>query len=50
MAICWERTVPLAFHVCCFYSSAVLTVGVPFPFGVYESRDPVPDSETLPFF
>ena len=34
MAICWERAVPLAFHLCCFYFSAVLIVGVPFPFGV----------------
>ena len=24
----------LAFHLCCFYFSAVLNVGVPFPFGV----------------
>ena len=35
MAICWERAVPLAFFFCCFYFSAVLIVGVPFPFGVY---------------
>ena len=35
MAICWERAVPFAFHLCCFYSSAVLIVGVPFPFGVW---------------
>ena len=34
MTICWERAVPLAFHLCCFYFSAVLTVGVPFLFGV----------------
>ena len=34
MAICWERAVPLAFHLCCFYFSAVLIVGVPFPCGV----------------
>ena len=36
MAICWERDVPLAFHLCCFYFSAVLhvTLGVPFPFGI----------------
>ena len=38
MANCWERAVPLAFHLCCFlfvfYFSAVLIVGVPFPFGV----------------
>ena len=35
MAICWERAVPLAFHSYCFYFSAVLIVGVPFPFGVW---------------
>ena len=35
MAICWDRAVPLAFHLCCFYFSSVLIVGVPFPFGVY---------------
>ena len=51
MAICWERVVPLAFPLCCFYFSAVLwdlivsvpdhclsfylVVRVPFPFGVY---------------
>ena len=34
MVICWERAVPLAFHLWWFYFSAVLTVGVPFPFGV----------------
>ena len=34
MAICLEKAVPLAFHLCCFYFSAVLIVGVPFPFGV----------------
>ena len=34
MAICWGRAVPLAFHLCCFYFSAILIVGVPFPFGV----------------
>ena len=33
MAICCEGAVLLAFH-CCFYFSAVLTVGVPFPFGM----------------
>ena len=27
VAICLERTVPLAFHLCCFYLSAVLIVG-----------------------
>ena len=36
MAICLEKAVPLAFHLCCFYFSAVLIVGVPFPFGVYD--------------
>ena len=36
MAICWERAVPLAFHLCCFYFSAVLIVGVPLSFGVYS--------------
>ena len=35
MAICWERAVPLAFHLCCFYFSNVFIVGVPFPFGVW---------------
>ena len=35
MAICWEIAVPLAFHLCCFYFSAVIIVNVPFPFGVY---------------
>ena len=35
MAGCWEETVPLAFHECCFYFSVVLVVGVPFPFGVW---------------
>ena len=34
MAICWEIVVLLAFHLCCFYFSAVLVVRVPFPFGV----------------
>ena len=34
MAICWERVVPLAFQLCCFYFSAVLVIGVPFSFGV----------------
>ena len=34
MAICWERAVALAFHLFCFYFSAVLIVGVPFLFGV----------------
>ena len=31
MAISWERAVPLAFHLCCSYFSAVLNVGVPLP-------------------
>ena len=31
MAICWERAVPLAFKLCCFYFSAFLIMGVPFP-------------------
>ena len=33
MANCWERTVPLAFHLCCCYFKVVLIVGIPFPFG-----------------
>ena len=35
MTICWERAVPLAFHLWCFNFSAVLVVRVPFPFGVW---------------
>ena len=35
MVICWERAVILAFHLCYFYFSSVLIVGVPFLFGVY---------------
>ena len=35
VAICWGRAVPLPFHLCSFYLSAVLIIGVPFPFGVY---------------
>ena len=35
MAICWERPLPLAFHLCCFYFSVVLVVRVPFPIGVW---------------
>ena len=35
MAICWERAVPLAFHLCRFNFSAVLVVCVPFPFGIW---------------
>ena len=41
------KTVPLAFHLCCFYFSTALTVGGPFPFGVedrmWNSIVPVPD-------
>ena len=29
MAICWERSVPFAFHLSYFYFSVVLIVGVP---------------------
>ena len=47
MAICWERAVPLAFYLCFFYFSAVLSVGVPFPFGVkgriWNSIESVPN-------
>ena len=35
MAICWERAVPLVFHLCCFNFSAVLVVCVPFPLDVW---------------
>ena len=35
MAIYWEGAVPLAFHFCCFYFSAVIIISVPFPFGVW---------------
>ena len=35
MAICWERAVLLDFTCTVFYFSAVLIVGVPFPFDVY---------------
>ena len=48
MAICWERAVPLAFHLCCFYFSAVLTVCVPFPFGQDVRFDCI-GSWSLPF-
>ena len=34
VAICWERAVFLAFHLCWIYFSAVLIVGVRFPFGI----------------
>ena len=47
VANCWERAVPLAFHFCCFHFSAVLMVGVSFPFGVkgwaWNSIVSVPD-------
>ena len=44
MAICWERAVPLAFHLCCFNFSAALFVGVPFPFdSMWNSIVSVPD-------
>ena len=32
VGICWERSVPFAFHLCCFIFSAALVVRVPFPF------------------
>ena len=36
MTICWERAVvTLAFHLYCFYFSAVLVVRVPFPLGIW---------------
>ena len=35
MAICWERAVPMAFHLCCFNFCAALVVRVPFPFDVW---------------
>ena len=41
MAICWERAAPLVFHLCCFYFSAVLIVGVHFP--LWKSIVTVPD-------
>ena len=54
MAICSERAVSLAFHVCCFYFSAVLTVGVSlclcvnvFWFYSDESPDPFPKRDDL---
>ena len=54
MAICWERAVPVTFHVCCFYFSAVIIVGVPFPFGVHDmmwnSIVSVPDHCLLIYF
>ena len=31
MAICWERAIPLSFHLCCFYFSARLNCRCPFP-------------------
>ena len=54
MAICSERVVPLAFHLCCFKSSAVLVVRVPFPFGVWgrmwNSIVSVPDHYLFIYF
>ena len=35
MAICLERAVPLAFHLCYFYFNAVLVVRIPFPLGFW---------------
>ena len=41
MAICWERAIPLAFHLCVFFFffffffSALLVVRVPYSFGVW---------------
>ena len=54
MAICWERAVPLAFHLCCFYFCAVFVVRVPFPFDVWgrvwNSIVSVPDHCLFIFF
>ena len=55
VAICWERAVPFAFNLCCFfYSSAVLILGVPFPFGVkgriWNSIVSVPDHSIFIYF
>ena len=36
MAICLERAIPLAFHLCCLYFRVVSIVGVTVPFGVYD--------------
>ena len=36
MANCWERGVPLPFHLCCFNFRVGLVVCVPFPFGVWD--------------
>ena len=36
MAICWERAVHFAFHLCYFNFSVVLVVRVPFRFGVWD--------------
>ena len=42
MANCSERAGSLAFHLCCFYFSADLIVGIPFPFGVKgRMRNPI---------
>ena len=48
MANCWERAVPLAFHLCFYFSSCLIVqIDVPFPFVVYgrmwNSIVPVPD-------
>ena len=34
-SVCLWFTVPMAFHLCSFYFSAILIVGVPFQFGVW---------------
>ena len=52
MAICWERVIPLASHLCCFCFGAVLVVGVPFPvwcLGQDVEFDCI-DSLSLPFY
>ena len=54
MAMCWERAVPLAFHLCRFYSSVVLVIRAPFPFGVWgcvwNSTISVPDHCPFTYF
>ena len=54
MTICWERAVPLAFHLCSFYFSAVLIVSVPFSFGVkgrmWNSILSIPDHCLFTYF
>ena len=53
MAICWERAVPLGFHLCCLYFSVVLVVRVPkVPFwclGLDVEFDCI-GSSSLPFY